>query len=160
MSSSQTPRPGSIAHWAIFGQSNTASEKRVVRSDFGIEGAEEPHFFEPIEKPQTAAWEYALTTEALEKILLGFRPQMMEDKWVVLSEGPDDKGVLTTEFVRRWTGQTVAVVRTQMVEGEGKGEAARFVEITWNSETDNEGKRAGTVCQGPGAGCLCLGAWD
>lgn len=78
-----------------------------------------------------------LQAEQLQKLLLGFKPREMEDKWFVYSEGADD-GRLVVRFYRSWTGFEIAEMDVMVGNGEnGSAEGvARITGITWEESED------------------------
>ena len=92
----------------------------------------------------------------LERLLLGFSPREMEDKWVVYAEGPDwderdGEGRVIVKFHRSWTGSLIAEMEVRVRRGEkgrerwrgkggkgGKGMMgeARVTRIAWEESED------------------------
>jgi hypothetical protein len=128
-----TAELSSLAHWSMYGQPGASPPSRVLASDWKNT--------KPFKSPQSAPWNIALQPDQLEKLLLGFRPREMEDKWFVYAEGLDGYGVgngnAVVRFYRSWTGFLVAEVEVVVGRGgrEKKGEA-RVVGIKWE-ESEN-----------------------
>lgn len=59
----------------------------------------------PIENPATAEWDVSLTYAEYTKLLKGFTPRDMDDKWVIFADLPDASGNTTIRFARSWTGR-------------------------------------------------------
>ncbi|KAL2821137.1 hypothetical protein BJX63DRAFT_427815 [Aspergillus granulosus] len=93
---------------------------------------------EPFLTPVTSPWDLNIPERELPKLLNGFCPKEMEDKWFVYADGPDASGDASLHLFRSWTGFKVAEVKIKVpVDGEGsiKGDA-RMIEIIW--EANNE----------------------
>ncbi|KLU82657.1 hypothetical protein MAPG_01728 [Magnaporthiopsis poae ATCC 64411] len=96
------------------------------------------------EKPVTSGWDVPVPLgPALGRLLSGFQPESMHDKWMVWAEdneasspntaGDDRKdpvSVSVLHFVRSRTGYPFAQVT---LVTKNVGEEARFTEITWES---------------------------
>ncbi|KAF9736486.1 hypothetical protein PMIN04_009365 [Paraphaeosphaeria minitans] len=139
--SNPTPvNTSNIMHWSIYGRSGTPSTTRATASSW-----EHEPFFKPVTQP----WSHVIPYTELSKLLDGFVPDQMEDKWFVYADGPDAQGNATVRFFRSWTGH--AMVSAKLViglDGDGrvKEEDARFTQLTW--ETDKE--RYNGVMDAPG----------
>ncbi|KAI0141894.1 hypothetical protein GGR57DRAFT_508851 [Xylariaceae sp. FL1272] len=121
----------SIKHWSIFGRRGQAAQDRVQPHD--------GQTLTSIQIPKTAPWDAIVPAAQLTKLLTGFRPSQMEDKWFVYAEGPDKSGEVVVRMHRSWTGYENIRLRVRVeVDGEGnvKDEEASVWEIVW--ETDKE----------------------
>ncbi|CAI0652963.1 unnamed protein product [Colletotrichum noveboracense] len=111
----------------------------------------EDDVFCPIENPQTAKWDLALSDKDVVRILEGYDPERMEDRWALRADGPDEMGNIVFHAYRSWTGNEI--IRLQVtaprfrtsgtpstaeakVEREGQNENARVTEITWETAPD------------------------
>jgi hypothetical protein len=84
-------------------------------------------------------WDHAIPHGELPKLLNGFIPQEMEDKWFVYADGPDAHGNAALHFYRSWTGYKMVEAKLVMElneNGEVMDTGARFTELTW--ETNRE----------------------
>ena len=110
--------------------------KRAVRNDWTVH---------PIVEPKTADWDVPLNEGMLERLLLGFVPTAMEEKWFVYADGQgldSADGELTLHFVRSWGCNEVARVKTVRERGDDVTDgmpAARFTGITWDQKTWKNG---------------------
>jgi hypothetical protein len=142
-----------IRRWAHYGQRGEpqTQTKRVTKADWR-QGRDVPFL-----KPVTAKWDVPLPAGSLQKILGGFQPQAMEDKWFIYTEGPDAAGVATLHLIRSWTGNPTAAI-TMHIPGTPDApqeEGARFTAIMWESDEERirgateEGSKemAVTVCE-------------
>ncbi|KAL1603928.1 hypothetical protein SLS60_005520 [Paraconiothyrium brasiliense] len=67
---------------------------------------------DPFSKPKNAAWEKNLNAEQLHRLLMGFQPMDMDDKWLIYSDGPvrkqnpdgNDDPHASVYMYRSWTG--------------------------------------------------------
>ncbi|KAL8409702.1 hypothetical protein RB594_007960 [Gaeumannomyces avenae] len=95
------------------------------------------------EKPVTSRWDVRVPLgPALDRLLSGFQPESMHDKWMVWAEDgnvspPSPIGnreglvsVSVLHFVRSRTGYPFAQVT---IETKNVGEGARFTKIVWES---------------------------
>jgi len=98
------------------------------------------------EKPVTSGWDVRVPLgPALGRLLSGFQPESMHDKWMVWAEdneapSPDTTGdgkgpvsVSVLHFVRSRTGYPFAQVT---IETQNVGEEARFTKIIWECVFD------------------------
>lgn len=85
----------------------------------------------------TVAWDVYLTPEQAYSLVMGFKPQQMEDKWFIYSEGPDRSGKLKIHFHRSWTGLKMAELFVVIdLKGEGAG---KILGIKWNGSSQTNG---------------------
>ncbi|KAF2263558.1 hypothetical protein CC78DRAFT_533833 [Lojkania enalia] len=85
----------------------------------------------------TVAWNVFLNPEQVYRVVMGFAPQQMEDKWCIYSEGPDKSGKLKVHFHRSWTGFKIAELFVLIdLKGEGAG---KIVGIKWNGSDQTNG---------------------
>lgn len=86
---------------------------------------------------RTVAWNVFLTPEQVYRLVMGFAPQEMEDKWFIYAEGPDMSGKLKLHFHRSWTGMKIAELFVVIdIKGEGAG---KIVGIKWNGTDQTNG---------------------
>ncbi|KAF2274406.1 uncharacterized protein EI97DRAFT_460260 [Westerdykella ornata] len=92
---------------------------------------------------QTTPWNVFLTPAQVYALVQGFRPETMEDKWFVYSEGPDHSGKLKVHFHRSWTGMKIAELFVVIdLRGEGAG---KIVGIKWDAGEKTNGMDVGEV---------------
>lgn len=110
-----------------------APRKRITRASF--------HRRDPIKsysQPITTPWTVELPHGSLPKLIMGFEAIIMDHKWHVYSNGPDDDGLLEVHFLRSWSGNPIVTTRIQTEDSQlGDGEEqlrGKIVAITW--ETD------------------------
>ena len=121
-----------LKHWSEFGQKGSPSSTRATADN---------RQRKPFSKPVTAAWHLSVPPTEVSKLLNGFQPQEMEDKWFVYADGPDAQGNATIYMHRSWTGYKVVEAKF-VVDLDEQGNVkendvgARITEITW--ETDEE----------------------
>ena len=115
-----------IEHWSWYGQKGSPPERRVVASDWQTK---------PFEQPMTASWDQSIPSSELPKLLLGFLPGAMEDKWFVYTDEPDAQGHGAVHLHRSWTGyKNIEAKFLVKMDGDGKVEGeAKFTEITWET---------------------------
>ncbi|PHH88346.1 hypothetical protein CDD83_7644 [Cordyceps sp. RAO-2017] len=109
---------------------------------------------QPIRKPATAAWKVRVSPPSVAKLLHGFCPEQMEDKWFCYADGPDAHGNVAVHLCRSWTGAERSVLKLRVgldaagaVDG---GAAADITHITWEAQdgqAEAQAKEeAGRVC--------------
>jgi len=115
----------------------------------------------PLENPATAQWDLPINHTDYTKLLKGFQPQDMDDKWLCLTDEPDAQGNTTVHAYRSWTGQemiSLAVVAGKPNEIEAKSnEWGKITTISWRERpgeiTEEEAKGwAVGICR-RGLGC-------
>ncbi|KAF2018017.1 hypothetical protein BU24DRAFT_163538 [Aaosphaeria arxii CBS 175.79] len=85
----------------------------------------------------TVPWNVFLTPDQVYNLFMGFKPEQMEDKWFIYSQGPDRSGKLKVHFHRSWTGMKVAELFVVIdLKGEGAG---KIVGIKWNATEQTNG---------------------
>ncbi|KAK2767967.1 hypothetical protein CKAH01_04535 [Colletotrichum kahawae] len=107
-------------------------------------------FICPIQYPQTAKWNVALSDKDANKILKGYSPECMEDRWVIRAEGPDPMGNIVCRVYRchiEWLHLLVVAPRfgsrrnlstvEGKVERKEENQDARVTEITWETRGPN-----------------------
>ncbi|KAI8289577.1 hypothetical protein K4K57_008714 [Colletotrichum sp. SAR 10_99] len=128
---SQTPPESTIANSA----SPDESGQRVTGSTWDVH---------PISHPATAPWHLNLSDTDTDKLLHGYQPAAMEDRWMCRSDGPDEQGNIVVHVYRSWTGNeqfqmkvtAPSLCGTARRESEAKksGENdAEITEITWDT---------------------------
>lgn len=109
--------------------------------------------FQPIKDPQSAPWSLDISSSDVSKLLRGFQPEEMEQRWTCETDGPDSQGEIVVHFCRSWTGDEQYRIKAKSETGGDKG--AKVVEITWNKgneytgEDENQAKKAVVnLCRG------------
>jgi hypothetical protein len=88
---------------------------------------------EYLEDPETAQWDLTLTFDDYNKMLKGFTPERMEQKWQIIADAPDTQGNTVIHFFRSWT-QIENISLTIKAGDPDKTEVkdwATIVEISW-----------------------------
>ncbi|MCJ1382908.1 hypothetical protein MMC17_006021 [Xylographa soralifera] len=130
MTSNLTAQQLDLFHHAEYGQPGRAPEKRVIAADWKTSP-----FYEPI----TSVWKVHIEPSQLAKLLNGFLPCEMEDKWFVYTDGPDPDGHIIVHFHRSWTGKKVAELAIETGGGSGEDVPDRSTQmtgITWESSKE------------------------
>lgn len=112
-----------VAFWAEFGRAGIDQTERYVPAP--------THRLTPIRRPAEAAWAVKVDHDGVERLLRGYPPREMEDKWIVASDGPDENGSFTVHFHRSWTGLEIARMEMATIPT-----GARVTRLVW--ETDPE----------------------
>jgi hypothetical protein len=91
----------------------------------------------PLTNPTTAQWAHPLTHSDYNKILKGFMPQDMDDKWMIVTDTPSAEGNTVVHICRSWTSYewyslTITAGDSKDIEAKDWGTIA---EISWNKET-------------------------
>lgn len=119
-----------LRDWASFGKPRESQLARVKRGDWKVES-----FSKPIITP----WELSLPDDSVNKLLAGFLPKNMDDKWFVYTEGPDTEGNAVVHIIRSWTGFAIADVQLKLVMGDNgqpQDFGAKFTQLTWESDDE------------------------
>jgi hypothetical protein len=87
----------------------------------------------PLENPSTAQWGLAITHSDYEKMVKGWKPTSMDDKWMVVTDAPDAQGNTVVHICRSWLGHeiysfTVEAGDPNHTEAKDWG---KIVEISW-----------------------------
>ncbi|KAH8731822.1 hypothetical protein GQ44DRAFT_698076 [Phaeosphaeriaceae sp. PMI808] len=146
--SRENARETTMSAPSSLGQESTS---RVTGADWRVQ---------PIEHPLTATWNLGITDADIHKLVHGYQPEQMEDRWMCCSDGPDQQGTIVVHIYRSWSGDeqlqlTAKAPTSTSDEGEGiKGRGAEITEIKWergNSPNElNEGQAkdlATTLCR-------------
>jgi hypothetical protein len=104
-----------LIHWSSYGRPGGPTTSRFVPED-----RSKLHDFIA---PESAPWNQVFDEEQTLRLLRGFEPEVMEDKWAVYSDG------LTVHFHRSWTGAQIVQLELELTET-----GSRAVRGTW--ETD------------------------
>jgi hypothetical protein len=130
MSNLNSDEFNALRHWSEFGQRGKPATERVTATNWKTH---------PFEKPVTSNWNQLIPRGELPKLLNGFQPTAMEDKWFVYADGPDAQGNAILHMYRSWTGFKMAEVKL-VIELDEDGEFAEkdpyFTEITWESDAE------------------------
>lgn len=115
-----------------------------------------------MKNPTTAPWNLDISRSDVEKLLRGFKPTAMEDRWVCSADAPDARGDFMVHVHRSWTGDEVLRMNVVLAVPDGaegsahtKEHHATINDITWDSgensflATEEEAKDLATgVCRG------------
>ncbi|KAF1970906.1 hypothetical protein BU23DRAFT_510892, partial [Bimuria novae-zelandiae CBS 107.79] len=89
--------------------------------------------FHPIKDPATAEWGLAINRVDYEKLLEGFSPRDMDDKWMCRTDKPDAHGNTIVHWYRSMTDMefyTITVDLNDPSDAEGD-HWARLTKINW-----------------------------
>ena len=92
--------------------------------------------FNPLTQPVTVPWNVPVTKSDHDKLLAGYIPQMMEDRWVVYATPPCAQNKNTTIHIcRSWTSveQIRLVLAPKKANSEGE-EWGKIGEISWETK--------------------------
>jgi hypothetical protein len=114
-----------------------------------------------IQQPSTAPWCIPLSRADYTKLLGGFAPRDMDDKWRCYADEPDTKGNTAIHLCRSWTGNEqfiLTVVVGSSNEAETKaGRWATVTKIAWRrvnvegtyiTEEEEAKETAFNICKG------------
>ncbi|KAI1170768.1 hypothetical protein F4777DRAFT_567898 [Nemania sp. FL0916] len=119
------------------------------------------------ETPKASPWVVPLPAGAVRKLLLGFQPSSMDDRYFVYTDGPNSDGEIVVHVHRSWTGLAVADVTIKVSCGaDGKpdidGDGSRITRIVYDaSQTtwDNEMLGLANLDTAKGFAMHVLGDW-
>ncbi|KAH8896839.1 hypothetical protein GQ53DRAFT_743383 [Thozetella sp. PMI_491] len=117
-----------LKHWVEYGRKGKPSSIRITAEDRNVK---------PFSKPITSQWDVSVPHSELEKLLNGFAPREMEDKWLICAEGPDTQGDASVRMYRSWTGFPNLELKLKIpldADGKVKNESAKVVELVWESD--------------------------
>jgi hypothetical protein len=89
--------------------------------------------YHPIKDPATTEWGLTIKRTDYEKLLEGFRPRDMDDKWLCITDKPDAQGNTSVHWYRSWGNMeyyTVVVEVRDPNQTEGN-DWAKLTKITW-----------------------------
>lgn len=114
-----------------------SDQGKILQVEAENEAENEPPRFS---KPIIAPWSLSIPHEHIKKLMEGFSPVDMDDKWVIETFGHNERGLFTTYMKRSWTGYLITAVRFRAeLDGTSRlmpGRAAKVEEITWESDTE------------------------
>lgn len=91
-----------------------------------------------MKSPATASWNLGISRNDVEKLLKGFKPAEMEDRWVCRADVPDARGDFVVHMHRSWTGDEVLRMNVVLAAAAGDGASAhtneryaKISDITW-----------------------------
>ncbi|PHH83231.1 hypothetical protein CDD82_2842 [Ophiocordyceps australis] len=99
-----------------------------------------------IQLPLTAPWDAEIPPSNVPRLLNGFIPRDMDDKWFIYAEDVDAQGDVLVRFCRSWTGieRLVLKVRVELDDKGGVNEdaGAKVTQMTWDGGEWNPGEDA------------------
>lgn len=116
-----------LQHWSDFGQKGEPSARRVQSPEWKTSS---------FETPVTSTWNISIPRTEVPKLINGFLPRAMEDKWVVYADGPDAQGNAVVHMFRSWTRHKMAELKIKVPldeDGEFMEEDLEITEIMWES---------------------------
>jgi hypothetical protein len=75
-----------------------------------------------LSNPARAQWNHPLSHSDYTKMLRGFKPADMDDRWMIITDTPDKQGNTVVHVYRSWTS----------IEKTGGKAWATIVEIAWD----------------------------
>jgi hypothetical protein len=91
----------------------------------------------PLVNPTTAQWAHPLTHSDYSKILKGFLPRDMDDKWMIVTDTPDADGNTVVHICRSWSSNehySLSIAAGSSNDIEAK-DWATIAEISWSKES-------------------------
>ncbi|KAF4828239.1 hypothetical protein CGCTS75_v007593 [Colletotrichum tropicale] len=92
-----------------------------------------------MKNPTTAPWDLNVSRDDVEKLLRGFRPAAMEDRWMFRADEPDVRGDFVVHVHRSWTGDELLRVNVVLAAPGGGAPPANtnephasITDITWD----------------------------
>ncbi|EEY17066.1 predicted protein [Verticillium alfalfae VaMs.102] len=92
----------------------------------------------PMPNPIVSKWTLDLSQSDVTKLLKGFQPLSMEDRWMSRAEGPDADGIFLVSLYRSWTANQQfqikgRILSRQDAQSKGSGYRAQIEELTWDN---------------------------
>ena len=132
-----------IIHRRIFGQTGHIQPERTTAFSW-----QEPVLqFSPEQDIITVDWAIPLSSYQAGRLLHGFCPEIMEDKWFIYADGPDASGQAFVHFNRSWSGKKMAVLSMKVAGdtgNEGEAWSGCIEQLSW--EKEGEGEKADEGC--------------
>ncbi|TQN64498.1 hypothetical protein CSHISOI_10925 [Colletotrichum shisoi] len=114
----------------------------------------------PMSRPVAAPWKLGVSSTDAAKLLGGYQPAAMEDRWMCRLDGPDTQGNIVVHVYRSWTGDEHLQIKAQLsslddgtatrnnaVEAAGVA-PADITEIVWDASSgvsESEAKTLATM---------------
>ncbi|RGP80050.1 ATP-dependent dna helicase [Fusarium longipes] len=98
----------------------------------------------PIQVPLSAKWDIRVPGPEMIKLIYGFCPRDMDDRWVCYTDGPDKEGNIRVRICRSWTRMERVALIGQVPAEAYKNEKAILreggviSEIIWEKPGKNE----------------------
>lgn len=85
-----------------------------------------------LQEPRTVPVDVAIPASDLEKLLRGFVPEQMEDRWFCFADGPDATDRVLVHICRSWTGleQYMLEVHARRRD-DGEWDGATITKLSW-----------------------------
>jgi hypothetical protein len=108
----------------------------------------------PLENSATAPWGRKITHSDYTKMLGGFMPEMMEQRWMAEADTPDAQGNTIVQFLRSWTSRQMCLLTIEAGDSNKTEDKnwATIVDISWDKSgwgrcwgpdtTEEEAKRS------------------
>jgi hypothetical protein len=122
--SAQEPDPATLQHFSLYGPKCIPSTRRILASEWETK---------PFSQPVSSPWRATIPGPSLANLINGYCPSVMEEKWFVYSDGPDQNGLCAVHMHRSWGGEKMFEVRLRMG---GMGQEGEVTEIVWESDPD------------------------
>ena len=89
---------------------------------------------QPIERIGSAPWSFHLSSHDVSKMLKGFTPGEMEQRWMCKTDadGPSSQGDIVVHFCRSWTGDEYFRIRAKCDEN-----GADVIDIKWHKGNEH-----------------------
>jgi hypothetical protein len=119
-----------LRHWSEFGQKGEPSTRRAQSPEWETSA---------FETPVTSTWNIRIPRTELPKLINGFVPRAMEDKWFVYADGPDAQGNAVVHMFRSWTRHKMAELKIKVPldeDGEFMEEDSKITGIMWESNQE------------------------
>ena len=91
-------------------------------------------------KPRSAPWRVEITQDDLKKMINGFSPRDMDDRWAIQTEGPNSRGDYMVHLRRSWTSYPIVAINVHADFNDAgrwkAGTRPKIVQLFW--ETDRE----------------------
>ncbi|RMZ73588.1 atp-dependent dna helicase [Pyrenophora seminiperda CCB06] len=87
---------------------------------------------QPIEHIGSAPWSFHISSHDVSKMIQGFTPQEMGQRWMCKTDGPNSHGDIEVHFCRSWTGDECFRMRAK-----GDENGAEVIEIKWHKGNED-----------------------
>lgn len=115
----------------------------------------------PMENRAKAGWGLQISDADLKRLVNGYLPEDMDEKWMCSADELDQQGNIVVHFCRSWTGREQVALKVSITQDDKRDEmncdssatsGAEITEISWKAcqgVTEMEAKKlAVDVCRG------------
>lgn len=130
-----------ILHYHFFGRHGVPVSTKATLFSW------EKHL--PYVKPVKVEWDVQLSEHTLLRLLYGYEPLEMPDKWFIYADGPNRRGTIVVNFIRSWTGTKTAEIMIQTSTDEHGLWTGKIVDLTFEGDEAEAARIADAAIEKP-----------